>query len=80
MWDCSFSYQVHRVDTVLGVSIFREGWFQDYVLGKLEIPFLDLEEWSGHPIGRLLEPPDDAHADADADGMLVELRASFEWF
>lgn len=80
VWDCSFSYQVHRVDTVLGVSIFREGWFQDYVLGKLEIPFLDLEEWSGHPIGRLLEPPDDAHADADADGMLVELRASFEWF
>ncbi|CAE7039599.1 gnl [Symbiodinium sp. KB8] len=80
VWDCSFSYQVHRVDTVLGVSIFREGWFQDYVLGKLEIPFLDLEEWSGHPIGRLLEPPDDADADADADGMLVELRASFEWF
>lgn len=75
VWDCSFSYQVHRVDTVLGVSIFREGWFQDYLVGKLEIPFLDIEEWSGHPIGRLLESPEASDA-----CMLLELRASFEWF
>ena len=29
------------------VSVFREGWFQDSLLGKTEIPFLDIEEWSG---------------------------------
>ncbi|CAE7601622.1 gnl [Symbiodinium natans] len=76
VWDCSFSYDVHRVDTVLKVSIFREGWFQDNFLGKLEIPFLDIEEWSGHPIGRLLEPEDDVGDSC----MLLELCASFEWF
>lgn len=29
------------------VRVFREGWFQDSLLGKTEIPFLDIEEWSG---------------------------------
>mmetsp|Transcript_66851 Transcript_66851/g.157505 ORF Transcript_66851/g.157505 Transcript_66851/m.157505 type:complete len:474 (-) Transcript_66851:160-1581(-) len=74
-WDCSFSFDVHRVDTMLTVSIFRESWFQDYLIGKLEIPFLDIEEWSGHTIGRVLERPE-----AGDFCMLVELRASFEWF
>ncbi|CAE7629507.1 gnl [Symbiodinium pilosum] len=74
-WDCNFSFNVHRVDTVLAVSVFREGWFQDYLVGKLEIPFLDIEEWSGHAIGRLLEPPEPSDL-----CMLVELCASFEWF
>ena len=55
------------------MSVFREGWFQDSLLGKTEIPFLDIEEWSGHWMGRLLEN--------GADSMsLVELQASFEWF
>ena len=38
---------------LMQVSVFREGWFQDSLLGKTEIPFLDIEEWSGTglPVG-----------------------------
>eukprot|EP00931_Biecheleriopsis_adriatica_P091921 TRINITY_DN65768_c0_g1_i1.p1 TRINITY_DN65768_c0_g1~~TRINITY_DN65768_c0_g1_i1.p1 ORF type:complete len:493 (-),score=106.43 TRINITY_DN65768_c0_g1_i1:42-1520(-) len=78
-WDCSFKFDVHRLDTSLCISVFREGWFEDIELGKLEIPFLDIEEWSGHPIGRVLEPVD-PEAVASGHCMEVELRASFEWF
>ncbi|CAJ1335086.1 unnamed protein product [Effrenium voratum] len=73
-WDADFQFQVLRVDTSLTVSIFREGWFQDSLLGKAEIPFLDIEEWSGHRIGRLLESGE------EVDLATVELQASFDWF
>lgn len=73
-WDASYLFQIHRVDTSLAVSVFREGWFQDSLLGKTEIPFLDIEEWSGHWMGRLLE-------NENAESLsVVELQASFEWF
>eukprot|EP00930_Biecheleria_cincta_P068188 TRINITY_DN5538_c0_g1_i2.p1 TRINITY_DN5538_c0_g1~~TRINITY_DN5538_c0_g1_i2.p1 ORF type:complete len:473 (-),score=95.28 TRINITY_DN5538_c0_g1_i2:53-1471(-) len=78
-WNCFFKFNVHRVDTSLCVSVHREGWFEDTLLGKLEIPFLDLEEWSGHQIGRVLETVD-AEASALVQCMVVELKASFEWF
>ncbi|CAK9067172.1 unnamed protein product [Durusdinium trenchii] len=73
-WDADYVFQIHRVDTALAVSVLREGWFQDSSLGKTEIPFLDIEEWSGHWMGRLLESD-------NADSLsLVELQASFEWY
>lgn len=39
-------YDIYDV-TNSEVSVLREGWFQDSLLGKTEIPFLDIEEWSG---------------------------------
>lgn len=78
-WNCKFTFNVHRVDTSLCVNLHREGWFEDSLLGKLEIPFLDLEEWSGHQIGRVLETVD-VEASALVQCMVLELKASFEWF
>lgn len=51
-WDANYDFPIHRVDTSLAVSVFREGWFQDSFLGKTEILFLDIEEWSGQQICR----------------------------
>lgn len=73
-WDANYDFPIHRVDTSLAVSVFREGWFQDSLLGKTEIPFLDIEEWSGHWMGRLLE------SENTESLSVVELQASFDWF
>lgn len=79
VWESSFQFDVFRVDTSLCIQVYREGWFEDTPLGKVEIPFLDLEEWSGCPIGRVLQPQD-PELTSSGQLMLVELRASFEWF
>merc|ERR1712232_113856 len=59
-WRCSFKFDVHRVDVALRLRVYRVGamWglLQDVLVGSLEVPFLDLEEWSGcGVIGRVLE-------------------------
>ncbi|CAE8616966.1 unnamed protein product [Polarella glacialis] len=78
-WSCSFEFDVHRVDTSFCVTVYREGWFDDDPLGRVEIPFLDIEEWSGCQIGRVLQPLD-PYQTSSALCMALELKASFEWF
>eukprot|EP00746_Dinoflagellata_sp_MGD_P147295 gnl/MRDRNA2_/MRDRNA2_79664_c0_seq2.p1 gnl/MRDRNA2_/MRDRNA2_79664_c0~~gnl/MRDRNA2_/MRDRNA2_79664_c0_seq2.p1 ORF type:complete len:311 (+),score=69.08 gnl/MRDRNA2_/MRDRNA2_79664_c0_seq2:114-1046(+) len=88
-WGCTFTFEVRRVDLFLRVRLFREalgkglGWdfmfLEDEELGQVDIPFLDLDEWSGCVIGRVVEP---VRAEFVVPGqcMLLELCASIEWF
>jgi len=77
-WDCTFEFDLHMEDQGLYVTVWREGWgfslLGDDFLGRIEIPFLDLDDWSGCVIGRVIEG-----ADPDADSMVLELKASIEW-
>lgn len=83
-WGSAFAFDVHRVDTALCVSVFREGlaWglFQDELLGSVEIPFLDLEEWSGCPIGRMLEASASVLGSGAIHYMFLELQCSLTWY
>ena len=48
-WECSFTFDVLRVDTALRLQVYREGLLglmEEELLGSTEIPFLDLEEWT----------------------------------
>merc|ERR1711862_842450 len=76
-WGCSFTFDVHRVDTALRIEVYREGlgWgmLDDELIGSTEIPFLDLEEWSGCTIGRVLEG--DPQKALDGNCMVLELKA-----
>lgn len=83
VWGSSFTFDVHRVDTALRVEVYREGlgWglLEDELVGSTEIPFLDLEEWSGCRIGRVLENEDPQTVDGGSCATL-ELKASLHWF
>lgn len=86
-WNAAWKFEVREADTALQLSVFREavGWglLKDALpaerVGRVEIPFLDLEEWAGCPIGRVLEPEDSDPA-AAGQCMVIELQASFEWW
>ena len=79
VWGNSFTFNVQRVDTALRIKVYQEraswGLFGDDLLGNIEIPFLDLEEWSGCVIGRVVEPVDSMKASC----MVLELEGRFEW-
>jgi len=79
-WGNTFEFEVCMEDQCLIVTVWSEGWgyslLGDDFLGRVEIPFLDLEDWSGHVIGRVLEA-----ADPEAtEFMEVDLKASMEWY
>mmetsp|Transcript_172566 Transcript_172566/g.547902 ORF Transcript_172566/g.547902 Transcript_172566/m.547902 type:complete len:282 (-) Transcript_172566:32-877(-) len=82
VWGCSFKFDVFRIDTAMRIGIYRAGlgWglLQDELLGRVEIPFLDLEDWSGCPIGRVIEPEDPESIPAGAC-MFLELQCTLEW-
>lgn len=82
-WGSCFTFDVHRVDTALKVEVYREGlgWgmLDDELLGSTEVPFLDLEEWSGCTIGRVLENEEGKSAQT-GNCMVLELKASLHWF
>jgi len=82
-WGSTFRLQVCSADHALHIGVWREGWtwglVSDRLLGSVEVPFLDLDEWSGCVIGRILEPADPM-APPESQCMVVELKASFEWF
>merc|ERR1712156_1095699 len=71
LWKNSFRFDVYSVTMAFCVTVFRESWLEDQPLGKVEIPLLDLNEWSGCPIGRVLQPEDCAHGHC----MVLELQA-----
>jgi len=75
-WNCSFRFDVYSIKSAFCVTVFREGWLEDQPLGKVEIPLLDLNEWSGCAIGRVLQPADCTHGPT----MVLELKAVLEWF
>jgi hypothetical protein len=81
-WGCSFTFDVLRVDTALRLQVYREGLLglkEEELLGSTEIPFLDLEEWSGCTIGRVLES-DDPKILESGHPMVIELKASLQWY
>jgi len=81
-WGCTLNFNVFRVDTALRVEVYRDGlaWglFGEELLGTVEVPFLDLEEWSGCPIGRVIQPAQVVAAAGSC--MVLELQCSIEWF
>merc|ERR1712048_878435 len=78
--ESTFEFEVHVEDVGLIVTIWREGWgyslLGDDFMGRVEIPFLDLEDWSGCVIGRVLEAADPEAAEC----LEVDLKASIEWY
>jgi len=84
-WRSSFTFDIFRVDTAMWIGVYRSGlgWglLPDELVGTTEIPFLDLEEWSGVgcDIGRMLEPQVPQPAASDLC-MFLELNCSIEWF
>lgn len=90
-WVCSFTFEVRRVDLSLRVTLFREAFgkglstawgvtlLEDENLGHVDIPFLDLDEWSGCVIGRVVEPAA-PNSVVPGEGMQLELKASLDWF
>jgi len=79
-WGSTFEFDVRMEDRGLFVGIWREGWgfrlLGDDFLGRIEIPFLDLEDWGGCVIGRMLESADPEISEC----MHLELKASIDWF
>jgi len=77
-WNTTYELEVRMQDQGLFVTVWREGWgfslLGDDFLGRVEIPFLDLDDWSGCVIGRVIES-----ADPDSEVMVLELKASMEW-
>lgn len=78
-WNSQMDFQVRSEDQGLIVTVWREGWgyslLGDDFLGRIEIPFLDFEDWSGCVIGRVMES-----ADPEAkESIVVELKASIDW-
>merc|ERR1712150_161915 len=90
-WASSFNFNVHNVDTALRIEVHRKSLLSNFtvgldlhasadeLLGCVEIPLLDLEEWSGNSIGRVLERSSPAEA-AEGACMLVELSATLDWY
>jgi len=76
LWNHSFHFDVYSVTKAFSVTVFREGWLEDQPLGTVEMPLLDLNEWSGCPIGRVLQPEDSTNGHC----MVLELQAVLEWF
>mmetsp|Transcript_1521 Transcript_1521/g.3200 ORF Transcript_1521/g.3200 Transcript_1521/m.3200 type:complete len:505 (-) Transcript_1521:81-1595(-) len=81
VWNFSFQAPVFRNDTSLRVTVWREGfggiWLnEDAIVGSVDIPLLDLEEWSSCVIGRVLEPREWC---GSPSCMVLELKAHFEW-
>ncbi|CAK0845926.1 unnamed protein product [Prorocentrum cordatum] len=90
-WGEVFNFNVHAVDTALRLEVYRQhvanavtnglvdDLLEDKLVGLVEVPFLDLDEWSGSDIGRVLENPKGAEMDSESC-MLIEFRATLDWY
>lgn len=79
-WDDTFEFNVNTQDTFLRITLWREGWGFNLLghdfLGRVDIPFLDIDDWSGCVIGRMVESADPEATEC----MELELKLSIEWF